>query len=80
MQTMVLVRDEAFGYYTEQKGISLDKLVEQMGKALPSENAAKPRSFEVIEVQVARRFEVTREVKIQAVVTVVEDEIEEDAA
>lgn len=52
---------------------SVEALIASMSKAMESENASRPRSFEVFEVEVKRRVTVEREVAMVATVSVKED-------
>lgn len=86
---MILLRDtvnnsygdtEGARLWSEQKKVEdIDSLIETMSEALEGdENAPKPRSYEVIEVQVVRRTTLARRVQTNVLVDVTEGEEDAD--
>lgn len=58
--------------WAEQKVSDMDTLIAQMEHALEGENAARPRKYRVIEVDIIRELHIEREVSVVTNVSVEE--------
>lgn len=79
MSKMVLIRDltDTFGdtdrhvkYVHQVEVDDIEGLINEMSEALETEGIAKPRSYEVIEVQAVRKVYIEREVQQHVAVKV----------
>lgn len=79
MSKMVMIRDltDTFGdtnkhvHYVHQVEVeNIEGLINEMSEALEAEGIAKPRAYEVVEVETVRKVYVEREVQQKAIVKV----------